>query len=266
MKIFPIIAALLVSMSATGCASLGEQAQSVNGSCEPGHDNRSSSLCADWAAVDAARAAVTSSNQATDLARWSFFIGLIGAFGLFFTIRESIKQSRVSSRSLMLSNPPHLKVTNIAIWVRGEDEECFPDLKIAHQEIEGRVFIVNVGRDVAHIGNNPPTARNNGKDEENWSSQCIAFWNTGPLPIIRPFQEGKDWHNPSDIKHLEPGRFHEWKFRTVSQPEMDLYIAGFVTYWGSEGNRRHTVFCRKYCPEKHRFFPEPAYPEYETEE
>lgn len=162
-------------------------------------------------------------------------------------------------KSINLDNPPLLRVTNVAIWEAGETRNTPPTLKPG-SEICGRLYVVNTGRDSATVK----------EVDDNISSQCVATWHKGPLPMIRPFDSPSREQNPLKKTHFKSGQYTEWPFSiTVPAEGLDgesLYVMGKLTYWGSSQNRRCTVFCRKYCQVTRRFVAEADNSDYEAEE
>lgn len=104
------------------------------------------------------------------------------------------------------------------------------------------------------------------------SSQCIAVFHNGPLPMKRFAAEEREErfaHNQIPCTSIDVGEFTEWQFEATVPDDWcpkrgNLYVTGFIVYWGSVGNRRATHFCRRYCVKERRFVPVENHPEYES--
>lgn len=251
-----------VSDASGNISAPAPKAPNSQGAAEPclsSIDDRSSERCSGWAAVDAAR-------SATSVAERSLDVAIAGTVGLFIALLFNWHANRLHRQTLRFANPPHIRITNARIQ-RADGVGAINEAFRHSLALTGSVWAVNVGRERADISSRKLgfLSRWLNKDEK-WSSQCIAYWSDNPLPMARPFEQKRDGHNQLPKNKLAPGEYVQWDFSTQSEPGKNLYVMGFITYWGSQGNRRETIFCRRFCTTELRFVPVPNNPDYEAEE
>jgi hypothetical protein len=173
-----------------------------------------------------------------------------------------------------------LKVNNVVIWARGDDDEQRVPTLAPKLVLSGRAWTINYGPKTAHIRR----------------SHCIPFWGPDELPMAKPYRrtqpsEDNRLRTPppqrvpeprwSDVRidelpwaeKLGPREVAFWAYETTvprnygfSNELPSLYVMGFIEYNGVPGAPRAVFFARKYDPSKGRFTTVEDNPDYETEE
>jgi hypothetical protein len=178
------------------------------------------------------------------------------------TIDAANNALKVSERLTVLTHPPRIQITNVAIW-SGDDRNVPPILRPG-ERIQGIAFAVNIGASDANL--------------EEKRNRCLFDWRRGTLPMWRPFNDRSQTEDnrlciePSwDVaKVLVPGQFAIWKISTTVpddyDPSMSLYIFGQVFYLNTAGKQHARLFARRYDPEIQNFVTVKDRPDYEGEE
>lgn len=145
----------LAQAVATFSATVTEQTKTnkaslLSASCEKGHDQRQSDLCAQWKAADAAR-------DAAFWSMWSVFVGLLGVFGLVWNIcqgRAALRKAReansIAQRQFEAGFRPQLLIEML-----GPINEAADALK--HEDGPDRTVPVRAAVKVTNIGTVPTT-------------------------------------------------------------------------------------------------------------
>lgn len=151
----------LVNVTTTDLAS-----RQVDTGCKKGDDIRSSDLCAQWKAADAAR-------EAAFWAQKSYNVSFWGTLGVLGTLLLALWSNRIALKALDVENRP---------WLDVEAIKFDPFMRIDNDPTEvvcfGRVFLKNTGKTVAA----QPVIR--WWTEENFNAfNSIRYWKRGSAAI-----------------------------------------------------------------------------------
>jgi hypothetical protein len=172
---------------------------------------------------------------------------------------------------LTLAYPPKININSIHIWGKGNGSFLNPENKGPGTIIEGSVFAVNYGREVAYLVG---TYCELSWIDKNTIPPIGITWYKGDKPSVAKWhlKEGfPDYpliNSESDNKELSPGAIRRWEL-DVTVPETvwqkDLFVIGYISYQDRLKTLRAIVFARKYDPISRRFSPV-ADPENESED
>jgi hypothetical protein len=181
-------------------------------------------------------------------------VGWRGVNVAFRTLKAIDRQGDDTHRAILLTQRPKLIVRNIVIW----PNEIGTPLFGQGRPVTGQFYVANIGGSEATV----------------CESHCMVIGMKGTLPMERPY-EGKNGNNPIAIKSvLPPGGVEVGLFSDGNPfPDFDpmpffvvgnqsanqvflaaVYVMGWIEYSDGLGFNRRTAFCRKYDPDKGRFF------------
>jgi hypothetical protein len=189
--------------------------------------------------------------------RWTRITGIGVAIYTALTaviVIASIYSAKQSKDQLILTFPPKVLVTNVAVYPtkgkRGDPVNLSPGM-----EISGNAWIVNTG----------PGWTNLAANKFGGVPICMIYWRIGPLPMYRPYDVpdarakncGSLQYSEKAVTALQSGDIAYWAFETVApddySPEMILWILGNIWHYDRADVRHLTLFARYYDLTERRF-------------
>ena len=198
----------------------------VDGGCEVGKDDRSSDLCAQWKAADAADRGANAADQGVVWARWQFWAGLVGAGFSFVALGAAIAAAIFAGMAHRLT----LRVTNAYLGVRSHRSEYM--IEDGVKELRFMTAYVNYG---------PTPAR----DVEVWEFGPCFVKDTPTKPIValgsEPYHTFDTVVPAGDARETHGVAITPEQFVAMANGELRLFLPFHIRYKTIFSNKVHTV-------------------------